>query len=517
MDTGGEETLGKMVNEKTQLLTRNDVYTSRDDLLDLDSSQSGSRKTDLGSEGDLPTTSRLLDVDKYMKNYVRLEASHVALNVESQRKHPRRGPQSPSHGSTPAHLVNFSIDDTYGDSRTGQIPLYQPIGDSWYYPSSRVSADSSVMAPSPSFAFDKTWTGTASADTNITISFTGISIWVFFILLNVWEAVEPLLPVNSTDTACNFTLDGNYMGSFFHAAGGVGIIQYDAPVFNATGLDNSQHELVILTKYGNSCAIFDYAIYTYDHSIIAPADVADNTTSSTLTGSSSTSAIDHVTSSPEIRDSSPISGLRVIIGCAVGGLGLVMLVVVLVLRFRRSRKKRNGVIEPTIATSCNPNDVTISNSTELPQQNYIYNENLGLSWGILPNQPGMIHSRSFDSTGRPGALVPFLQFQPSSHVPNEKGRDELRVARQMEINQHLQSAQQEIQNLSTRQESEMQHSEPSHGSSSSIDVRRRGTERGMEVMREQIRQLNTRIENLRMQLSSDWAQGLSDEPPPAYY
>jgi hypothetical protein len=53
---------------------------------------------------------------------------------------------------------------------------------------------------------------------------------------------------------------------------GTGDLQYNTTVFSASGLSNSQHELVISTinqsipGYVN----FDYAIYTYVDSMIAP-------------------------------------------------------------------------------------------------------------------------------------------------------------------------------------------------------------------------------------------------------
>jgi len=43
------------------------------------------------------------------------------------------------------------------------------------------------------------------------------------------------------------------------------------------------------------------------------------------------------------------------------------------------------------------------------------------------------------------------------------------------------------------------------------------TEQELEGVREQMRRFRTQIEHLQMDRSSDWAQGLSDEPPPAYY
>ena len=83
--------------------------------------------------------------------------------------------------------------------------------------------------------------------------------------------------------------------------------------------------------------------------------------------------------------------------------------------------------------------------------------------------------------------------------------------RQMEINQRLQNAQQEMYNLTSRQ---------IHGglSSPTSDFDRQESERDSEMvsMREQIRQISTQIEQLQRERSSDWALGLSDEPPPAY-
>jgi len=124
----------------------------------------------------------------------------------------------------------------------------------------------------------------------------------------------------------------------------------------------------------------------------------------------------------------------------------------------------------------------------------------------------MTRSPAFPLASESATLVPFPPgFQPLQ-VPSMKNRDEIRAARQMEINQRLQTAQQEMQNLTSRQSAVS-----SPNSSSSSEVRRQGTEHEIGALREQMCRINTRIEQLQMQLSSDWAQGLSDEPPPAYY
>ncbi|KAF8326944.1 hypothetical protein F5887DRAFT_1192482 [Amanita rubescens] len=427
--------------------------------------------------------------------------------------------------TTGARFVNISIDDTYGDLATGQKPIYWPsasgVYSAWYY-SAKCGTDGCGLVSNTSLAFNGTWTAASYDPTspykttglNITLSFTGISIWVFFIIANTQnpdasELAGPVAVGNVSipfNTACNFTLDGNDMGPFFHQTNGTPAIQYNASVFNATGLDNSQHELVIWTKGVNQTnLIFDYAIYT--------ADIPDNATSSTLIGSSSTRTIAHPTQTAKTYISSSNRKLKIAIGCAFGGLGFIALLVALAFRFRRSRRSQKVVIEPILTTSFNrqllvggSDGVKTSNTTDLQQQNSAsQNENPGPSEGIMPNQHGIVHSHSFDSTGR---LVPFRQFQ-SSLAPNRKGQDGLRAMRQMEINQHLQTAQQEMQDLTPRQ-SAMR-------SETSSDVIGQETDREMEVMREQIHRLNTRMEHLHMQLSSDLAQGLSDEPPPTYY
>jgi hypothetical protein len=81
------------------------------------------------------------------------------------------------------------------------------------------------------------------------------------------------------------------------------------------------------------------------------------------------------------------------------------------------------------------------------------------------------------------------EYQPP-HVYSTKSRDELRVVRQMEINQRLQNAQREMYNLTLRQSIQ-----GGHGSTTS-DCGRSETEDEMVTMREQIRQLKTQIEQL---------------------
>jgi hypothetical protein len=143
--------------------------------------------------------------------------------------------------------------------------------------------------------------------------------------------------------------------------------------------------------------------------------------------------------------------------------------------FRRSRIKRKRPIEPVVA-----------------------------SFNQQPLQ---------DLASDSASLVPVRREYQSLQAPNtkERGRDELRALRQMEIDMRLQTAQREMQNLASRQAAQ---SEP--GSSSS-EVEREGSRPEMEAIHEPIRQLRAQISQLQMERSSNWAQGLTDEPPPPYY
>ena len=146
---------------------------------------------------------------------------------------------------------------------------------------------------------------------------------------------------------------------------------------------------------------------------------------------------------------------------------------------------------------------------------FIYTDSLdqrltSVGRGSFNDQQSHIRSPSSNLASEVTLLVPARRDnQPLSvHPHSTKSRDELRALRQTEINRRLQNAQHEIYNLTSRQ------SMRSGPGSSTSDAQ--GTENEMETMREQIRQLKTQIEQLQSERSSDWALGLSDNPPPAY-
>jgi hypothetical protein len=241
-------------------------------------------------------------------------------------------------------------------------------------------------------------------------------------------------------------------------------------------------------------------------------NVPDNVTSSNpgysptgvtggIVGTSSTPSAAHSNSSSNSK-----SG--VIIGSVLGSIAFVGIVALLIF-FRRRLGKKGGPSEP-IVTSFNQqspqsylDDVQMRGS-HLPWQGSIDTGNLGLIASY--DQRSHIRSPSSDVASE-STMLP-IRRELFTH--STKNRDELRAVRQMEINLRLQSAQQEMQNLTSRQLM-------NGGPNTSSEYGRQETEHEMGTMREQIREIRSQIEQLQVERSSDWAQGLSNQPPPAYH
>jgi len=184
-------------------------------------------------------------------------------------------------------------------------------------------------------------------------------------------------------------------------------------------------------------------------------------------------------------------------------------VVALLILFRHRLGKKRGPTEPIVTTFNQQQpqsylDDLAMRSSHLPWQGSVYTGNLGLIASY--DQQSHIRSPSSDLASE-STMLP-VRRELFAH--STKNRDELRAVRQMEINLRLQSAQQEMQNLTSRQ---LMNGAP-HTSS---EYGRQETEHEIGTMREQIRELRTQIEQLQAERSSDWAQGLSDQPPPAYH
>ncbi|KAF9532857.1 hypothetical protein CPB83DRAFT_903366 [Crepidotus variabilis] len=162
---------------------------------------------------------------------------------------------------TEAGIVNRTIDDGFGDSQTGDKPIFLPATKVW----DDQSCSGCAIRPDISSAFKNTYTAATYnpglGSMSIELSFEGLAVWVYFILANnEGDGITSL-------TMANFTLDGGNPTLFQHAPVlTTQDINYNQLVYSQTGLVNAKHKLVISTSGVNSNVYvnFDYAIYTHD-------------------------------------------------------------------------------------------------------------------------------------------------------------------------------------------------------------------------------------------------------------
>ncbi|KIL61093.1 hypothetical protein M378DRAFT_167454 [Amanita muscaria Koide BX008] len=376
-----------------------------------------------------------------------------------------------------AVLVNRTIDSNFGDPVTGFVPIYQPqhVWVDQTCPDTDTACYLQVR-PDTAKAFDGTWmvNQITFGNINLTLRFTGVAVWVFVILPDFMADIVPLRVV----TYANITLDGQYAGNFYHYPVNSTDLIYNATIFSASGLANTPHELVIGENQMSGSrpgfqVTFDWAIYTVD--LEAPA--SQNTPSSTsvvfpsTTSSSSTGSTASTTPSPSPQSSS--SKIGVIVGSTLGGLAVITLVLVfLVRRLRRAPQVRlgNGNAEGILNI-----DVSLG-----PRHQPYYKREIP-----VPDQPTQIKA----------------------------GR--LREARQRELDERIRSARHELDNLRSLRNArsaddigDPSAAGPSRPTSSSPEL---------ALLRNEMQQLRDQMDYLQAQRESDWAQGLSNEPlPPAY-
>ncbi|KAF9063869.1 hypothetical protein BDP27DRAFT_1426428 [Rhodocollybia butyracea] len=183
--------------------------------------------------------------------------------------------------------VNRSIDDGFGDSVTGLKPVFLPTTgglDIWRNETCPPSI--CTIIPPTSSAFDETYTQStvrAGEEINITFDFTGVALYVFFIIANI----KP--PIQAT-TIANFTLDGSLVGNFYHEPdSNAPEFQFNILAFSKTDLQNTNHEMII-SAMGSSepiVLIFDYALYTFMNALPKSNSSSTNATSTAETSSTS--------------------------------------------------------------------------------------------------------------------------------------------------------------------------------------------------------------------------------------
>ncbi|KAJ3980287.1 hypothetical protein F5890DRAFT_1477851 [Lentinula detonsa] len=418
--------------------------------------------------------------------------------------------------------VNRSIDDTLGDSVTGDRPTYLP--DTLGVWEDNTCLDCALVPPT-SNAFDGTYTAaTYNPDLkNISISFafTGTAIYVYFILANHPD------PGISASTAANFTLDGNLVSTFTHSPDSSSsapdfYFNDSALAFSKTSLKNVTHQMVISTSGLNSDYYlnFDYALYTFQN----PSTATSSTSSSSSATSSTTGA------STSLQSDSKSVSVGAIAGGVIGGVAVVAIIcAVWFFCLRRKKKKAdeyhhddpNTVLQSEIDPFILP-PAPMSDAYTSPDNSFSPPSTFRTSAALLKRS----------ATGTTEA-VPHTSTTINL-LPSSDSKAAIRRQRQQELERQMQQIGDEIKDLqieaeerNTGRDGMSMMMSPTSGQSraplsatrSSGPVRSPRSPYGKEdvsQLKAQIQAMSEHIAYLQDQQNSAWAQGLSDEPPPGY-
>ncbi|KAG6830930.1 hypothetical protein H0H92_013858 [Tricholoma furcatifolium] len=261
-------------------------------------------------------------------------------------------------------------------------------------------------------------------------------------------------PGVTTDTWANFTLDDQFSGTFHHAPSNSTDFQFNSLVFSKEGLPNANHILIISTSGpNNSFTSFDYANYTFD-------DIA-----------------------PPIPVTSESVPLATIAGGIIGGIVVILVPIMIYLRRRRSVDTvSESEVTPFIDRP----------SSEASRQDRI---SLPLDFTVLSFRKSRPTPFSHSDNGMSGE-------SSSSESAEQTG--------QAGINQQIERLTREIQVLADQQ---------STGNASIAGIpsfQRPRSEGVMLALEEQLERTRSEIGNLQARLQSEYAQGLSNDPPPDY-
>ncbi|KAJ3993791.1 hypothetical protein F5050DRAFT_1810195 [Lentinula boryana] len=410
--------------------------------------------------------------------------------------------------------VNRSIDDTLGDSVTGDRPTYLP--DTLGVWEDNTCLDC-ALAPNTSKAFDGTYTAaTYNPDLkNISISFafTGTAIYVYFILANNPD------PGISASTAANFTLDGNLVSTFTHSPDSSSsapdfYFNDSALAFSKTSMKNATHQMVISTSGLNSNYYlnFDYALYTFQKP-------------STATSSSSSATSSTTGASASLQSDSKTVSAGAIAGGVIGGVAVVASAVWFFC-LRHKKKKTddhhddpNTVLQSEIDPFILP-PAPMSDAYTLPDSSFRPPSTFHTSTAQL-NRSATGTSEAVPHTSSTLNLLPL------------DSKAAIRRQRQQELERQMQQIGDEIKDLqieaaernagrdgmSTMISPTSGQSRASLSATRSRPVRSPRSSYGTDdvsQLKAQIQAMSEHIAYLQDQQNSAWAQGLSDEPPPGY-
>ncbi|KAK7024042.1 hypothetical protein R3P38DRAFT_1087963 [Favolaschia claudopus] len=202
----------------------------------------------------------------------------------------------------PRTVSNRTIDDQFGDSVSGALPVYNPAPN-W---NEGASCSNCAIRPDPALAFNHTWRDNSQfpggASVSLTLDFTGTAVWVFCI-------VPPITANAITNYNLSYSLDsGAHQGRFAFTPTSKTDFLYNVTAVSLSSLPNTAHTLSVATDdaANGSIFLFDYAVYTTEE------DTAEHSSISAGT----------------------------IAGSVLGGLVLVLLLVVLSIVFWKRRRQR---------------------------------------------------------------------------------------------------------------------------------------------------------------------------------
>ncbi|EJD46547.1 hypothetical protein AURDEDRAFT_164375 [Auricularia subglabra TFB-10046 SS5] len=275
--------------------------------------------------------------------------------------------------SSLARLVNVTIDDTFGDARTGVRPDYMPA-DLWI---ETCSSCAGTIKDSP-FDWSQVHNSTLHeplqhAEANMTLAFTGQKIYLYFVQ-------NP-----TVDTVLTFYLDGasRPAGTYSHRSTkpssiDASLVLFNQMLFESPTLPEANHSLIVATSARDFPVVFDYAIYTTmgvsmeETPSSTPelgATSASHVSSSAQNTGASTGSDGRTTARPAvqtIQDSTTSTTMQArnpakssssiaqpvrpilgpVIGGAVGGLAALILGACLFRILQRRRRQRVDIIAP---------------------------------------------------------------------------------------------------------------------------------------------------------------------------
>ncbi|KAF5330548.1 hypothetical protein D9619_005238 [Psilocybe cf. subviscida] len=509
-----------------------------------------------------------------------------------------------------ALISNRTIDDALGDSVTGQKVVFLPSTQGVW---SNQDCIGCALNPDTTKAFDSTYTAatynSGLGSISATLKFQGTAIYVFFILANSAP------PGITTLTAVNFTLDEQPPVSKLHAPSVLtSDFEFNAMLWSQTGLPATQHTLVVSTSgVDNDVYVnFDYAIYTHDDEVVtppatssspttsgtAPSVVASSlpvssnpfhpgvpTAASSIRGPASatnssmvtlpalpnsvspipttflttTNSIFPSTLKSESGDAVSSSHRGAIAGGAAGGAFLLLAFILAMLYLCRRHRQRNNrqllIARPITSNTQNGSEHLQDPSSITPFPNVSHS--MLRNAASIPDHSGVYLSEKSGRARRAfrqsPPLLSYVGTNDSSAAMSSPHTDDLRRARQEELNHQLTARQEAIRELSSDLDSitkghdydiSRQHvrrvsgvtlhrlrslagrdaQQREGGDNGHVvtvgDLGARGAEGPTEVNMIELQELNRllrlEIESLKLQQQSAWAQGLSDDPPPGY-